>query len=468
MPYASLSQLPPEVKRIPEHGQRIFMKAFNSAFMKYKAEEKAFRIAWSAVKQVFKKTSTGWEKRKSFDKSVVYSSSFEHYKSETNENDFFVEGYIETPDMDILGDVCTVECLDDIDAQLNDAFVMAKVGREHEHSLIDRNILHVSKVVHHERDDNGVFVRTKLNKFHPDFETVKGSIEEGYYDAFSIEYFPEQWTEDVITSDGEFIPRKIDKLLLTGITYTGKPVNHGAVITNFGEGLIKSMAIKDVEEEMKAVWSAAYKSSLPDSSFAYVGEDGKRSLPYKDKKGKIDVPHLRNALARLDQTDISADAKVEAKKKLLTAARKLGIGEKKKSLDQEETDMTKEEIKEEVKEETPSEKTTAKETEKAPETQTPAEKTESKEEVKSEEVKSEETKSETEDSEEVKALKEEVKALKETMTEEIKSAVIEELKSIKPETNNLVDTKEEKFTKEEVKSDVVSQVTRQLGLKHGE
>lgn len=78
----------------------------------------------------------------------------------------------------------------------------------------------------------------------------------------------------------------------------------------------------------KAVWSTEYVDSLPDSAFAYVspgGDKSDRHLPYKDKDGNVDAAHVRNALARLDQTDIPPAAKAEAKKKLEAAAKEVGI-----------------------------------------------------------------------------------------------------------------------------------------------
>jgi hypothetical protein len=60
-------------------------------------------------------------------------------------------------------------------------------------------------------------------------------------------------------------------------------------------------------------WSNADINDLPDSSFAWIENggtkdiDGKttprglRHLPYKDANGKIDLAHVRNALARLNQ-----------------------------------------------------------------------------------------------------------------------------------------------------------------------
>ncbi|SIS88477.1 HK97 family phage prohead protease [Alicyclobacillus vulcanalis] len=96
--------------------------------------------------------------------------------------------------------------------------------------------------------------------------------------------------------------------------------------------------VKQVEGDVdKAMWSTEYINDLPDSSFAYIEPGGKkdeegkttprslRHLPYKDKDGKIDPAHVRNALARLDQTDISDEAKAEARRKLIAAAKEVGI-----------------------------------------------------------------------------------------------------------------------------------------------
>ncbi len=86
----------------------------------------------------------------------------------------------------------------------------------------------------------------------------------------------------------------------------------------------------------KSVWTTATINNFPDSSFAYV-ESGKkdkegktvprskRHLPYKDGSGKIDPAHVRNALARLSQTNISASAKASAHTKLVAAAKQIGI-----------------------------------------------------------------------------------------------------------------------------------------------
>ena len=87
----------------------------------------------------------------------------------------------------------------------------------------------------------------------------------------------------------------------------------------------------------RAVWSTAEQNNLPDASFAYIAPGGKRDadgrtmprnlryLPYKDADGKVDAAHVRNALARLSQANIPDSAKASARKKLVAAAKSVGV-----------------------------------------------------------------------------------------------------------------------------------------------
>lgn len=68
MPYDRMSDLPPAVKdHLPEHAQEIFLAAFNNAFEEHKserdAEERAFCIAWGAVKRSYEKTGDRWARK---------------------------------------------------------------------------------------------------------------------------------------------------------------------------------------------------------------------------------------------------------------------------------------------------------------------------------------------------------------------------------------------------------------------
>ncbi len=66
--------------------------------------------------------------------------------------------------------------------------------------------------------------------------------------------------------------------------------------------------------------SASARARLPATAFAYVDAAGRRRLPIHD------AAHVRNALARFDQTVFPDDAAREAaRKRLLAAAKKYGI-----------------------------------------------------------------------------------------------------------------------------------------------
>ncbi len=88
----------------------------------------------------------------------------------------------------------------------------------------------------------------------------------------------------------------------------------------------------------KAVWTTAYMNTLPDSSFLYIEAGGKkdsegkteprslRHFPYKDASGKVDLPHLRNALARIPQSSLPQGVKDEVTAKARRIASENGIG----------------------------------------------------------------------------------------------------------------------------------------------
>lgn len=60
MPYQKLSDLPESVKaHLPQHAQEIFRAAFNNAQEEYQEEERAFQVAWSAVKRKYQKGDDG-------------------------------------------------------------------------------------------------------------------------------------------------------------------------------------------------------------------------------------------------------------------------------------------------------------------------------------------------------------------------------------------------------------------------
>ena len=70
MPYSKISDLPEAIqKNLPQHAQKIYLKAFNNAWREYASpfkrrqaashEVTAHRVAWNAVKHVYQKKCLG-------------------------------------------------------------------------------------------------------------------------------------------------------------------------------------------------------------------------------------------------------------------------------------------------------------------------------------------------------------------------------------------------------------------------
>ena len=110
--------------------------------------------------------------------------------------------------------------------------------------------------------------------------------------------------------EDEKIDRCVDSLVGKKVNKrTGKPFTKEEAIP-----VCKASVLgEDEDKSENAEWTTEYVNNLPDSSFAWIepggekDEEGKtvprtlRHLPYKDENGKVDLPHVRNALARLDQ-----------------------------------------------------------------------------------------------------------------------------------------------------------------------
>ena len=66
--------------------------------------------------------------------------------------------------------------------------------------------------------------------------------------------------------------------------------------------------------------SAKQRRSMPKGVFAYVDKEGAGHLPLNDES------HIRNAMARWDQTNFESPAKKEgARRKIVAAAKRHGI-----------------------------------------------------------------------------------------------------------------------------------------------
>lgn len=66
MPYKTNKELPADVRdALPSQAETIYRKAFNSAHKQYDKEKTAHQVAWSAVKNEYKKQNGKWVRKKS-------------------------------------------------------------------------------------------------------------------------------------------------------------------------------------------------------------------------------------------------------------------------------------------------------------------------------------------------------------------------------------------------------------------
>lgn len=68
MPYSDIADLPASVRsHLPRHAQEIYLSAFNSAWREYAArgdrEAVAHKVAWAAVKKVYRKEGGEWTRK---------------------------------------------------------------------------------------------------------------------------------------------------------------------------------------------------------------------------------------------------------------------------------------------------------------------------------------------------------------------------------------------------------------------
>ncbi|MEM3551381.1 MAG: hypothetical protein QXZ02_04325 [Candidatus Bathyarchaeia archaeon] len=126
--------------------------------------------------------------------------------------------------------------------------------------------------------------------------------------------------------DGK-VPHGLHNAELSLVAVPGIPETNIQVLESLGH----QPSVKEAE------WDTAYINDLPDSAFAVISkgghkdEQGKtvprtlRHLPHHKADGSLDLSHLRNALARLSQTDLTPEERAEAKRHLCAHAKEAGI-----------------------------------------------------------------------------------------------------------------------------------------------
>jgi len=154
----------------------------------------------------------------------------------------------------------------------------------------------IGKPLELHEDINGLFIKAAIS------DTARGRdalalLRDGAIDGLSIGYDAVPGGTDY-SRDGDKTIRNLREVKLYEFSLVTFPMNESAGV----------MALK-------TIWSAAYINDLPDSSFLYIepgkdkDEDGRttprsaRHFPYRDADGALDLPHLRNAIGRIPQSN---------------------------------------------------------------------------------------------------------------------------------------------------------------------
>lgn len=254
------------------------------------------------------------------EKLFVFYSDKLNYSTELKSGikNYFVEGHISTGDPDLVNDIVTKGCMDDMADQFNTRVI--KLDFEHEcfrgksqtESELNKTLVPLGKAIDKYRDEKGVVVKWQLNptwkKFDEKgsvtmtFKDIWSNIQDGYYDAFSIAYIATKTANSSL--NGKDI-RLLDRINLMNVALTGNPVNQSAKITAVMAKSLKYLNSKNKEgENMQEI------KELKDQVDTLTEEMKSKDTEIADLKSKV-----KEAEEKGEETEEDDDKKKAAEKK---------------------------------------------------------------------------------------------------------------------------------------------------------
>lgn len=198
---------------------------------------------------------------------VFYTKGLEtksFYDEEVKAERYFVKGHIDSSDLDLVNDIVTKSCMEDMSKQINSKNLKLDYDHETLRKSKDENELDaklnltkipLGKAISEELDSKGNLVEFELNpnwkKFNSKgdivmtFQEVWQNIKSGFYDAFSIAYVPIKTVSKEING---MKARLLDQINLINVALTGNPINPAATMTNI---MAKSLEYLEEDEESK-------------------------------------------------------------------------------------------------------------------------------------------------------------------------------------------------------------------------
>lgn len=237
-------------------------------------------------------------------------------KSETGK-DYFIEGYVSTIHPDFANDI-----VDDNGQKATFKELVGKditMDEDHEEwrdpktgKLYDgkKNKYPLAKIVDARLDEVGTWVRAKLNKYHPEFESrILPMIKEKYLHSFSIAYKVKDFFHKIIDN---IKYRVIRDLAISNIAITGNPINNNAKFN------IALKSFTKMEEEKNNENATDYKKKYEEMKASYdklKSEYDKLKADYNKEESKEDSEESKKELKSFEYRVSSLEELTESLKK---------------------------------------------------------------------------------------------------------------------------------------------------------
>ena len=170
----------------------------------------------------------------------------------------FLEGIISSTHIDLVGDLVTKNCLESMKTQIIEKNLKLDLehesfrGDSEEETELNKTKIPVGRMFDAdvkaiEKNHFGLFVKSELNPFNERFDNLKGNVEGGFLDAYSIAFIPSKTITKFI--EGKEI-RLLDDVTLLNVALTGNPINTHALNKEIFMKSIKSL--DDYKKERKS------------------------------------------------------------------------------------------------------------------------------------------------------------------------------------------------------------------------
>jgi len=190
------------LNKLPKKAKEAWLNTYELA-KENRSLERAEKIAWAVVKDRLNDGSL-------IEPLVIRSEPIEFKSKELvvrSEGEFggkqyFLEGYLATDEVNKDGLQLSPEFLQDMALQIRGAKVNIKGDLEHVNSLMEEGVkVDMGKVLttedimiikEAEMKDNKLWVKVMLNKYVDNFDKIWYEIQNGFKDAFSVEFYPKK------------------------------------------------------------------------------------------------------------------------------------------------------------------------------------------------------------------------------------------------------------------------------------